>query len=280
MLNLAMSELMAGANLWDARGHVMSGSNDMATRTEIFHWVAAHEDIFGAHREPVGKVGVYFSDTTRNFYPADFVASYRGVLLLLLQNHIQFRIVTPRTVGSFDGDVLVMPEVRVLSDAESAAIHKFNRDGGKLVMTGKTDAKLDDASRAIRFPGAPERSYLKSAEADFNAADQTVAKDLLHSLEAPQEIEVVAARNVVGHVATIGARPYVFLANFDGLKGGEIAVPRTQHDIAIAFPGSAGPKLHVLPFLGEELTIPGKLESGKMLFVLPTLDRGAVAWTE
>jgi hypothetical protein len=42
MLNLASSELMAGANLWDARGHVMSGSNDMATRTEIFHWVAAH----------------------------------------------------------------------------------------------------------------------------------------------------------------------------------------------------------------------------------------------
>ena len=46
MLNLAMSELMAGANLWDAKGHVMSGSNDMATRTEIYHWVAAHQAIF------------------------------------------------------------------------------------------------------------------------------------------------------------------------------------------------------------------------------------------
>ena len=102
MLNLAMSELMAGANLWDAKGHVMSGSNDMPTRNEIFDWVAAHEDIFGAHREPIGEVGVYFSNTTRNFYPADFVASYRGVLLLLLRNHIQFRIVTPRTVNSFD----------------------------------------------------------------------------------------------------------------------------------------------------------------------------------
>ena len=45
MLNLAMSELMAGANFWDARGHVMSGSNDMPTRVEIFKWIAAHEDI-------------------------------------------------------------------------------------------------------------------------------------------------------------------------------------------------------------------------------------------
>ena len=76
MLNLFMSELMAGANLWDARGHVMSGSNDMATRTEVYHWVAAHEDIFGVHREPVGEVGVYFSDTTRNFYSKEFIASY------------------------------------------------------------------------------------------------------------------------------------------------------------------------------------------------------------
>ena len=33
MLNLAMSELMAGANFWDAKGHVMSGSNDI--RLEI-----------------------------------------------------------------------------------------------------------------------------------------------------------------------------------------------------------------------------------------------------
>src|ERR1700722_1279605 len=47
MLNLFMSELMAGANLWDASGHVMSGSNDMATRTEVYHWVAAQENIFG-----------------------------------------------------------------------------------------------------------------------------------------------------------------------------------------------------------------------------------------
>src|ERR1700729_712417 len=132
MLNLFMSELMAGANLWDARGHVMSGSNDMATRSEVFHWVAAHEDIFGVHREPVGEVGVYFSDTTRNFYSKEFIASYRGVLLLLLQNHIQFRIVTPRTVSNFNGKVLVLPDVRLVNDAESKSIHQFSNQGGSV----------------------------------------------------------------------------------------------------------------------------------------------------
>ena len=280
MLNLAMSELMAGANLWDARGHVMSGSNDMATRTEIFHWVAAHQDIFGAHREFAGTVGVYFSDTTRNFYPAEFVASYRGVLLLLLQNHIQFRIVTPRTVSSFDGHVLVLPDVRILSSAESEAMRKFVRGGGKLVTTGQTDAKLDDLPSAVRYLDAPERAYLKSAEADFNSADQTIARDLLHSLQTPGQVEVAASRNVVAHEATIGARQFIFLANFDGLKAGEIAIPRTQHDVIIAFPGNVVPRLHVLPFLGEEFTVSGKQESGVTRFIIPTLDRGAIAWTE
>src|SRR5271154_1338434 len=182
MLNLFMSELMAGANLWDARGHVMSGSNDIATRTEVYHWVAAHEDIFGVHREPVGEVGVYFSDTTRNFYSKEFIASYRGVLLLLLQNHIQFRIVTPRTVSSFNGKVLVLPDIRIVSDAESKSIHQFSDQGGSLVMTGQPDAKLNDLSKARLYPDSPERAYLKSAEADFDHADPALASDLMKTL--------------------------------------------------------------------------------------------------
>jgi hypothetical protein len=36
MKNLAMSQVMANANFWDAPGHSMAGSNDLDTRTEIF----------------------------------------------------------------------------------------------------------------------------------------------------------------------------------------------------------------------------------------------------
>jgi hypothetical protein len=36
MENLAMSQVMAGANFWDAPGHSMAGSNDLATRKKIF----------------------------------------------------------------------------------------------------------------------------------------------------------------------------------------------------------------------------------------------------
>jgi hypothetical protein len=278
MLNLAMSELMAGANLWDAKGHVMSGSNDMATRLEIFKWVAAHEDIFGAHREPTGEVGVYFSDTTRNFYPRDFVASYRGVLLLLLRNHIQFRIVTPRTANSFDRKVLVLPDVRVVSDAESSSIHRFTEQGGRVIMTGQADPKLNDLSNAGRYPDMPERAYLKTAEADFNSPDSPWATDFLHSLHVSDKVAVTASRNLVAHVSMIGTRQYIFMANFDGLRPGEVATPRTQHDIQITLEAPAGTQLHILPFLGVESVISGKQRGRQMQFALPSVDRGAIAW--
>jgi hypothetical protein len=280
MLNLFVSELTAGANLWDARGHVMSGSNDMPTRSEVYHWVAAHEDIFGVHRDPIGEVGVYFSDTTRNFYTKDFIASYRGVLLLLLQNHIQFRIVTPRTVSSFDGKVLVLPDVRMVSDDESKSIHQFYDQGGSLVLTGHPDAKLNDLSKAHLFPDSPEREYLKSAEADFDHADPVPAAGLMSTLRVSSGVDVTASRNVVAHVATIGARHYIFLANFDGLKAGEVATPRTQRDIEITFDGHAGSKLHILPFLGQESVLSSKPEGNGVRFTLPALDRGAVAWID
>ncbi len=280
MLNLAMSELMAGANLWDARGHVMSGSNDMVTRTEIFKWVAAHEDIFGVHREPVGEVGVYFSDTTRNIYPREFVEAYRGVLLLLLRNHIQFRIVTPRTVKSFKGKVLVLPDARIVDEAESTAIHSFSKQGGRVILTGDWDPKLNELGNAVRDRTSPGRAYLKAAEADFDHPDLSATSELLQSLGVSDEMTIRASDNVVAHVAMIGARRFLFIANFDGLKAGEVAIPRAQHDVLVALEARAGARLHVLPFLGKESEIAGKPEGRKMVFTLPVIERGMVAWVD
>ena len=66
MMNLAMSQIMTGANFWDAPGHSMGGSNDLATRTKIFAWIKAHEKTFYLPRTAVDPIGVYFSpDTTR-----------------------------------------------------------------------------------------------------------------------------------------------------------------------------------------------------------------------
>jgi len=280
MLNLAMSELMAGANMWDARGHVMSGSNDMPTRTEIFHWIGRHEDIFGSVREPVGDVGVYFSDTTRNYYPKDFIASYRGVLLLLLESHIQFKIVTPRTLATFQGKTLVLPDVRVLSDTEAASIRRFDAQGGRLVVTGEANGKLAGLANVTHLPEKPEVNYLMRAQSDFAKTDPSSESAFLKAINAETELKIAASRNVAVHEARIGDRTYLFFANFEGLKGGEVATPVVQRDIRITAPVSFGKRLHVLPFLGEESTVEGKPSEGEVEFTIPEIERGAVAWLE
>ena len=277
MLNLASSELMAGANLWDAKGHVMSGSNDMATRTEIFHWVAAHEAIFSGTRIPIGKVGVYFSDKTRNYGPSEYVASYRGTLLLLLQAHIQFQIITPRTLSSFSGDTLVLPDVRVLSDAESSDLHRFQHRGGSLVLTGRPDAKLDDIAGAVRFPDTPERSYLETSK-DLDAAKPSAQTALLHAIDDHREIEITAPRDVVAHAAVIDGTTYIFFANFTGLQAGVVGTPASQSGIGISVPNRLGVRMHVLPFMGNESVVKGSSADSQIRFQLPPLERGTVIW--
>jgi len=102
-MNLATSEVMAGANSGRSRT-LHAGSNDLPTRRKIFSWIHAHEKTFYLPRRPIHPIGVYFSPATRNFYAEDFVRSYRGILILLMQKHVEFQIVTPRTITDFQGE--------------------------------------------------------------------------------------------------------------------------------------------------------------------------------
>src|SRR5439155_22580237 len=134
--NLTMSEIMAGANFCDAPGHSMAGSNDLPTRRKIFEWIAKHEATFFHPRMPIHPVGVYFSPSTRNFFANEFIPSYQGVLILLMQKHLEYQIVTPRTLADFKGETLVFPDVRILGDEERSRLRAFVDRGGKLIITG------------------------------------------------------------------------------------------------------------------------------------------------
>src|SRR5208283_5831848 len=123
--NLAASEIATGSNFWDAPGHSMAGSNDTATRRKIFAWIKAHEDTFYRPRTAISPIGVYFSPETRNYYAKECISSYRGVLILLMRKHLEFEIVTPRTLAEFQGPTLVLPDVRVISDEEKALFSKY-----------------------------------------------------------------------------------------------------------------------------------------------------------
>lgn len=279
MKNLAMSEVIAGANFWDAPGHVMAGSNDPATRKQIFAWIKQNQDALYSRRTPVGTVGVYFSDSTRNFYP-QFLDHYRGVLLLLLRTHTQFQIVTPRTLAGFSGKTLALPDVRVLSSGEIADLRRFAAKGGKLVLTGYADPELKKLAHTVSVGSSPGMEYLESAKKNFESASPDLQSVFLKLLADGSEFQIQASPDMVAYVAKAAGKTHWYFANFKGLKTGDATVPEPVKEITITAPATVGNTLHIVPFLGTETMIIGTQDHGHVKFVIPEIGRAAIAWTD
>jgi hypothetical protein len=128
MKTLFAAQLTAGANSWDAKGHVMSESNDLPTRTEVFGWMRRHEHVFYDLRRPIDPVGVYFSPETRNYFAKEYTAAFKETMKLLLAAHREFQIVTPRTLSSFKGRCLIVPDAQQLEKKESANLRSHAGD--------------------------------------------------------------------------------------------------------------------------------------------------------
>jgi hypothetical protein len=280
MKNLAMSQLMAGANVWDAPGHSMAGSNDIRTRTQIFKWIAQHEKIFYSPRSPFHPVGVYFSPKSRNYDSTNFLPSYRGTLLLLLQKHLEIQVVTPRTIATFQGPILVLPNVSILGDEERSSLREFASKGGHLVITGTDATGFTDTTGTVRFRECPAKSYFEQAQKDFAAASQIAPSEFLATLDSKPQLSVEAPPTVATNIAVMNGKPTIFVANFTGLVPHKIAVPTLLTAVRISMPVAEHRTLHVLPFLGETQTVPGQRIGDRLVFKLPALERGAVAWFE
>jgi hypothetical protein len=281
MMNLAMSQVMAGANFWDAPGHSMAGSNDLATRKKIFDWIKAHEKTFYLLRSPIDPIGVYFSPETRNFYADDFIASYRGILILLMQKHMEFQIVTPRTLDKFRGRTLVLPDVRVLDEKEKDWLHDFAAQGNKLVVTGKDTTGIANSKNVVEFADCPGKAYNVALEKDFEHADPDSQQTFLDALQGSDAVKIKAGRQVATSIArTSDGHINVFFANFAGLRGGSNPIQSPQTGAEVSVKSTSGGRGLVLPFLGEVQTIKSVRHGDTLTFTLPTITKGAVFWFE
>jgi hypothetical protein len=278
MMNLAMSEVMAGANFWDAPGHSMAGSNDPATRVKVFSWIKEHENTFYAPRTPIDPIGVYFSPQTRNFYADEFIRSYRGILILLMQAHREFQVVTPRTLAEFHGRTLILPDVREWSEAEKNGIEQYLKQGNKLIVTGEDALHLSGRPNVTRFPECPGAIYNALLEKDFAHATPEKQREFLNSLSFGRGVEVIASTSVATSVAQVKGVPHVFLANFAGLVGGSNPIQTPQTDVKISLPVVPGNAGYFLPFLGDVQRLQGTQKDGRETFSLPAINKGGVFW--
>ncbi len=280
MMNLAASEIMTGANFWDAPGHSMAGSNDLPTRKRIFAWIKAHEDTFYKPRTAIAPIGVYFSPETRNYYADDFITSYRGILILLMQKHLEFQIVTPRTLAEFRGKALVLPDVRVMSDGEKAWMRKYVTDGNRLVITGEDATQVGGAAGVVRFGKCPGKDYYAALEKSVAEANPDQERDFLESLKVEPAVRVTASQMVATSIAQVEGKTHVFFANFAGLEGGVNPVQTPQAGVRVTVPGAARGKGFFLPFLGEVQPVTGTAGDGGTVYTLPAIEKGAVFWVE
>jgi len=280
MKTLAASQVLAGVNFWDAPGHTMSGSNDPTTRTGIFKWIAAHEKTLYLPRVPMHPVGVYFSPTSRNFDAARFLASYRGVLILLLQKHIEFQVVTPRTLASFHGAQLVLPDVTLLTDAETSQLRDFSTKGGQLIVNGASANGLPESKQIVRFKESPGVKYLAGLEKSVEAGSKQAPEEFLAALQPDREFMVEAGPLVATNVGMVDGKPHAFLMNFAGIVPHKNVVPLPESAARVSVAASRKCTLEFLPFLEEPRKISGRGEGNRWVFDLPPFERGAVVWIE
>jgi hypothetical protein len=275
MMNLAMSEIMAGANFWDAPGHVMAGSNDPPTRKKIFTWIEAHEKTFYLPRTPYHPVGVYFSPGTRNYYADDFIRSYRGILILLMQKHMAFQIVTPRTLSAFQGETLVLPNVRVLDDLEKTQLGQY-ASAHRLVVTGTDATNLGDSPNILRIPDDPGKAYMAALEKDFDGTRPESQQSFLDSLRPSTMVSISAPASVATSIVSVDHKLQIFFANFTSLRGHVNPVQTPLTDVRVTISAKGEGKAFILPFLGETQELQGSHANETISYTLPAISKGAV----
>jgi len=280
MMNLAVSEIMAGANFWDAPGHSMAGSNDPAVRRHIFSWIKAHEDTFYRPRSAIAPIGVYFSPETRNYYAGEFISSYRGILILLMQKHLEFQVVTPRTLANFRGPALILPDVRVMSEGEREWIRKYVDSGKTLAITGEDATQLGAGANVIRFGKCPGRDYYAALQKSVAESRPDQEREFLASLKTETPVRVVASPMVATSIAQVEGKAHVFFANFAGLQGGVNPIQTPQTGVQVTVSGATQGHGFFLPFLGDVQPLDGISGDGGITYTLPAIEKGAVFWYE
>ncbi len=288
MQNLFVAQAMAGANSWDARGEVMSGTNDSGTRRGVFDWIEANQELLYGLREPVAPVGVYFSVRSRNYFPDDVYKSYMGLLLYLMQEHLEFQIVTERTWSSFSGNQLILPGVREFDGNEIEGFEQYLSAGKKIYWSGIDELDEDEIPTAL--PMSENLTAVDDAVfADYydefmenhdHVIDPKITESISEWIQKPEGFNIDAPPFVVSQICKISGKTVVFLANFTGLMPDEVSDPILQHKIKIILPAASATKAYLIPFMQERQALDLENENGYTVCIVPWLLRGAIVTFE
>ncbi len=312
--SLFVSELFSGTNLWDVKSYVMSSTNDMKTRTEVYKWVAENENIFYSERTQINPISVYFSDNTRNYFSKEFISSYRGILNLLVHSHLPFQIVTSRTIDKLSPDIMIMPNVKCLSNHELESIKMLYKNGTKFLITGESGKYnnnrelqvLNPLEQIFGFSSGDERKsgnnflYLKTCPGNryseiinlnlnkyFNTANYDIKEmsdyrnsfldDFNKVTPYMPKIQIEAPIDLLATTSISDNNIYIYLTNIKGLCLASERKDKSLKDVTISYDKSlATDEVFELPFLKEKIKLNTIDKDGKFRFTVSEIDKGTV----
>ncbi len=164
----------AGNNPYELQVPEMTTTvGDGSMRTRLFTWIQANSEYL-YERDSASRVAVLFSSSSRDFvdrfaglgmfattdaggdglfwsnaavdsaYQRLFLAEFRGMVELLVNNHIPFdTLVAPSAAELARYDVVMLPGVEAIPDGEAALLDAYAEAGGHLLVTGPNPTALD-----------------------------------------------------------------------------------------------------------------------------------------
>jgi len=251
---LAGMVLAEGGNFYETQGPEMAGTVGTAYRTQLFGWIAAHENaLYGGGS--AAQVGLVYSPRNRDLLDSgsgDYYdvqdsthfAAYRAAANLLYRAHVPFDVVLDTDTAAFDRyAVLILPEVWGMDDATVAALRAFP---GRLITigdTGRYDEWLNERDENA-LAGVPQQHF-----ATVNSALVAAADTGLLSTSAPPEIQMGLRRTPDGYalvlINTAAAPTDAFTLDLrlpDGvtIMTAHLSTPEgTETDVAFAISGDS-----------------------------------------
>jgi hypothetical protein len=174
----------------------------------------------------------------------------------------------------------VLPNVSILADREKTALRNLVARKGRLVITGVDSTGLESSDGIKRFPDCPGKAHLSALDRNFAEGARDDPRDFLASLIGNPELSIDGSAFLATNIALVNGQPHIFIANFGGLVPHKVGVPALEGGVRIAVPARRRSRLRFLPFLGEVQTLSGTRDGDRLVFGLPKIERGGVAWIE
>ena len=251
----------------------------LSVATPVMNWAAQNGERWGGPLAPA-RIALVWSPTSAMLYGRERIqrlseAPFRGMAKVLRDANLPHEVWDESRLSAGLGgiDVLILPEVAVMSDAQAKAVREFVRGGGVLIATGVTSL-YDPAGR-------PRRDYALQDVFGVNIQGEPPARQVTPAKHdyvrlTPEYAARTPGPHKAGERAEPGAR-HPILKGFDATDllayGGVLWPQSVSVDRAVLMtyvpPFPSSPIDEVYPRV-ERTDVPG--------LVVGTFGRGRVAY--